>query len=268
MLRKVLLALIVVGAAGALAWRLWAPDPVERAAALTGNPEQEQLWRAASSPHAAAAVERLAALQPSGPVPPLSPAPQQKPQPGAIPSKVMSTIRIVSDLGAGGSEFAGKALVVQVDGNGERILLQLAPKRQLAIVAKVGGKPLGVSQKEAVDVQLRWRPGRIEREQFIAVRTPAGVEIASLVRTGRERVTLKAPLLSGGMLTATQSLGIPLNDALSIEVDGPGFKDTLQPGMEKPYGERVIRVVASVARPAGGNDGAAYGIELITWRFK
>jgi hypothetical protein len=270
----VLIVLVAIAAAVVFVWRRTFDDPVSRAASLAGNDDQARLWNDVASAHTRAAVERLAAPQPTDAPLAVTPArlPVQAPPQQAIPPNVVTTIRIVSTMSPGLTEFAGRAIVSSVDKTGEQIVLMLAPKRELTIAVKVNGKPLGLSVKEVVDVYLKWQPGRIEREQVIAVRTQAGIEVASMVLTGRAPVTLKVALPSGETLIATQT-GPTLNGSRQLTIELPGVKDTIDipsrigSPADRVYGGRALRVLGSFAR-APGSDGAPYGVDIITWRLK
>jgi hypothetical protein len=279
-MKRLVIALVVIGvaaAAGVAVWRQTVDNPVRRAASLVGDDaDQERLWKETSSAHTRAALDRLAAPQPAGALatpprqPPAQPVPQ--PDPDSIPPNVATTIRIVSRMSPDPTEYTGRATVVGVDLNGERIVLQLGPNREITVVARVAGKPLGVSKGDTVDVQLKWRPGRLEREQIIGVRR-SGIDVATMVLTGSAPVTLKTVLLTGEPLILTQ-VGDPVSGSMALALRLPKLEDTIDipkggmgVGIERQYGARRIKVLGSVARAGRGRDGAPYGIDIITWQL-
>ena len=278
MLKRGLIVVAILAAAAAGYWRLTADSRLRgRIATLAGNLAQRQLWREDTSPVTSAAIEKLAAPQ-SAAIPPAgqpaptpltrAPTPTAQLAPGAIPPGITSDIRIVSGLREDEPDFIGKVPVITVDPSGERITLQLSAGRDVTVVVRVAGKPPGVTKGSTVEFYLRWHPGVDERLQFVGLRTESGIEIESFLQAGPKPVTVKAQLLSGGALIAEQS-GPAFNNMMRLDITGPAMKDAFNEApAQRQYGERTVRVLASEARTTPPVDGAAFGVELLTWRLK
>jgi hypothetical protein len=278
-MRRWLIVVGVIAAAGAtgtVVWRQTVSNPVTRVARLAGDADQERLWRAASTAHTRAALEHLADPEFAGSLTPQPRQPQAKPlpqDPDAIPPNVPTTIRIVSRMSPEPTVFTGRAMVVSVDLNGERIGLQFGAKREITVAARVMGKPLGVSKGDLVALQLNWNPGLLERQHIIGVRTNSGIDVATIVVTGPSPIALKTVLLTGEPFILMQ-VGPPVAGAMSLQVVLPNIEDTIDlskaqrgAATDRQYGARTIRVLSSAVRPRG-SDGAPYGIDIVTWRLK
>lgn len=269
MTRTALLGLTAAAAAGAVAvWWWWSPQrPAERLAERAATPEQAALWRAEAGRPAPRDFDRLLTETPrpagrSGGSPSPTPPPQTTITPG-----VQNSAHVISSSINDTWSFTGKARVTAVAEAGERITLDAGDGRTIVFVARIGGKPIGLSVGSVVDATFRYRPNPFDYEQVLAVTTGAGTTIVVGVATDQKPAVLAA-ILPGFRIVARQ-VEKPINGLMPVSVEVADHSERLMPGAPQPISGVMVQILDSEARPEarGVLEGNPYAIDLLAWRL-
>jgi hypothetical protein len=239
---------------------------------LATTPEQARLWQQAADQAQAPGLTNVeqadrpvATRQPStGPNSSI-----QLQGTGLIPANVTSAIRILATSGLQNGEFAGPAVVRDVDASGERLLLDLGNNRSVTLQARTGGRPLGVKRNDTVTVDYRAGEDGDNRRQIVAVRAPGGAGVARITETGSRPLTVSVPLFS---LVATQYAAEPGRGvaAARVDVHVGSEQRPLPAGASTQIGGVTVVIVAnrvpSTAPAARLVEGSPYALEIVVWQ--
>jgi hypothetical protein len=242
-------------------------DPLTEISLRATRPEQTRLWQQAARQGAPEDFERLIGGAPlmRRDVVPVNP---QAPATGgmALAPDVVTTLRVI-DGPADTWEYSGKAKVTDVTGNGERIVLD-AGGRALVVLARVGGKPIGLKPGAAVDLAYRIKPDPLAREHVAGIGTDTGIDLVAAVVTGAAPAVLRVGLPR--LAFVARQVGQPLNGSMPVVIEFGQAKATLSTAKPEQVGDVSVRLLLSRARPSSGAgaDGSAYGIDLLVWRAR
>lgn len=236
----------------------------ERLSELAKTPAQAQLWKEAAEKGTAAGIGRL-------PVPERPVATRKRvtppsrtavPQRVSLPPGVEGAVRIVAAPELEAGSFSGLADVVHIEG--ERIDLDLGQKRLLTFYARARGGPIQTKVGEKAQVDYRVRDDPFDRLQILAVKSPGGDGIVSVLEGATKPVTVQVPLFR---LVASQ-VGNPDKGSMSVDVRVGETRKTLMPGQIAEFPGLTVGLLASSAYVGSETyrvEGNPYSIDLVAW---
>jgi hypothetical protein len=241
---------------------------------VAATPEQKQLWQDAADKGDTPGLQRVPI--PPEPViqraPSQAPGAQPKPQPPSITITpgVRNELRVVLYPDDPFQRYTGPARVTKVEQNGERIEVQLPPgasgtPRTLALLVRLGTKPLPVKVGEMVDVAYQLRRDPQLPEDAIGIRNSAGAGIVHVIQGGNVLVQAVIPLFG---LNAKQVDNQPGSPVQFIGVTLKPIDLTI--GQTSPVDGAMARVIGNTVpagKPVPGlTEGAPFTLNVMVWR--
>jgi hypothetical protein len=245
------------------------------ASEVAATPEQKQLWQDAADKGDAPGLQRVPI--PQEPViqrrPSQTPGAQPKPQPPpsiTITPTVRNELRVVVYPVDPFERYTGPARVTKVEQNGDRIEVELPPgaagkPRTLALLVRIGSKPLPVKVGEMVDVAYQLRRDPQVPDDVIGIRNAAGAGIAHVMQGGKALVQAVIPLFGLNVGQTDNQPGAP------VRFTGASLKPIdLTTGQTSPVEGAMARVIGSTVPPVkpvpGLSEGTPFNLNVMVWR--
>jgi hypothetical protein len=232
---------------------------------LAATPQQAQLWKAAEY-LATGGLDKLPVVE--SPVAPRARVTVQnrnaQPQPFSFPSQLVAGIAVVSAPELPEGKFSGVAQVARTDD--ERMDLDIGAGRIVSLYARANGSRLRVEPKDKVELDYRSRDGLFGRQAIVALRTPSGDGVVSVVESGRTPIAVQVPLFD---LSAIQ-VGKAEQNSMGVEVRVGKERKLLTQGQtaEFPASGLSVGLLASAAyagAAAARTEGNPYGVRIVAW---
>lgn len=239
-----------------------AKSRAEALSRLASTPEQARLWKDAAENNKAQGLEKVPIVE--RPVQPrrqvvVANKPVVAVQPSGLPEGLVAGVRVVAAPGLDEGTFTGRVRIRAVDG--ERLEVEVDPRRILTIFARARGGPLRVRAGDSAQLHYSSSYNPLDRRQIVALRIDTGDYILSALETGRGPVTVQVPLLK---FVATQ-VGRPTAGTMDVEVQIRGERRVLAQGRIVEFGvaRASVGIMSSLAAPV--SDGNPYALRVVAW---
>lgn len=185
-------------------------------------------------------------------------------RPATLSAQQPNAVRVLAAPDSADAAFTGTATIKSIDG--ERVELDLGNGRTLSLLLRVQSGGLRTKPGETVQIEWRTRQEPEDRMDILAILTPAGQGIVSVLDGAKKPVTVQVPLFR---LTAAQT-GTPERGSMPVEVSVGDEKQTLRQGQISEFksARLAIGIVSSLAvtgEDVNREEGNPYAIRLLAW---